>query len=66
MSNATQDYKFTLAPDPKEPGTWSGLAAIVLGLLFGTSAPDLATPEFVGGIIAVASGVLSVFRKKKK
>lgn len=48
-----------------EPSTWGGVAAVVLGGIFAKDAPELATPEFVGGLVAVVSGLLAVFRRER-
>lgn len=50
----------------KEPSTWGGLATVVLGGIFAKEAPELATPEFVGGLLAVASGLVAVFRRETR
>jgi hypothetical protein len=56
---------FSLVPDPKDNSTWLGAAVAVLGAIFGYDNPA-SSPEFVGGLIAVVGGILSIFRKKKE
>jgi hypothetical protein len=64
------DYKTPPIVPPKsrasEPSTWSGIAAIILGVLFARDHPELVAPEFVGGVVAVIAGIAGVFLHEGK
>jgi hypothetical protein len=64
------DYKTPPIVPPKsrvtEPSTWSGLAAVILGALFAKDHPELVAPEFIGGVIAVITGLAGIFMREKR
>lgn len=52
-----------------EPSTWAGAASVLLGIVltsqgFGEGVQQAAT-EIVGGVAAVVSGVLAIFKREK-
>ena len=47
-----------------EPSSWSGLAAIILGSIFGSES-EVASPEFGACVVGVISGIVSIIKGEK-
>lgn len=50
----------------KEPSTWIGVLAVIVGGFLGSKHPELNDPTFWGSVTAVVSGLLNIFMKEKK
>lgn len=50
----------------QELSTYAGLAAVVLGGLFGAQHPTLNDPGFYAAATAVLSGLVNIFTKERK
>lgn len=59
----------TLPQTPKrrdEPSSWAGLAAIIVGLVLASNGLEGSeTQEIAGGIAAVVSGVIAIWRRER-
>ena len=54
-------------PIHKEPSTWSGLSAAILGIILssnGMDASDPSTVQVIGGVAAVISGLFGIFGRE--
>ena len=52
--------------DTREPSTWAGIGVAIMGAIFGSRVPELASPDFAAAVLVVLSGVVSIFRHERK
>jgi len=50
----------------KEPSTWIGFIAVLVGAFFGATNPEVNDPTFWGSVTTVVSGLWNIFTRTKK